>query len=74
MARKLDGTILWGAAALAGLAWLIACGDGAVEPAEPTVPDPPRATTVAVTPATAELTRSATRRGSPPRCVTRTAK
>ena len=56
MARKLDGTVLWGTAALAGLAWLTACGDGAVEPAEPTVPDPPRATTVAVTPATAELT------------------
>ena len=38
---------------LAGAAWATACGDGATEP--PPV-DPPRATTVVVTPATVELT------------------
>ncbi len=38
---------------LAGTAWATACGDGATEP--PPI-DPPRATTVAVTPAEAELT------------------
>ena len=40
-------------AATAGLAWVAGCGDGATEPPPP---DPPRPTTVAVTPATAELT------------------
>ena len=35
--------------------WAIACGEGAIEPSPPP-PEPPRATTVAVTPATAELT------------------
>ena len=39
--------------ATAGLAWVAGCGDGATEPPPP---DPPRPTTVAVTPATAELT------------------
>lgn len=39
--------------AIAG--WAVACGDGAMEPSPPP-PEPPRATTVAVTPATAELT------------------
>ena len=38
--------------ALAGVLWTSACGDGATEPAPP---DPPRATTVTVTPATAQL-------------------
>ena len=37
---------------LAGAAWVVACGDGATEPPPP---DPPRATAVAVTPATAEF-------------------
>ena len=40
-------------AALAGVAWVSACGDGATEPPPP---DPPRPTTVAVTPATTQLT------------------
>ena len=40
-------------AALAGVAWASACGDGATEPPPP---DPPRPTTVAVTPATTQLT------------------
>lgn len=35
--------------------WAVACGDGAVEPSRPP-PEPPRATTVTVMPATAELT------------------
>ena len=39
---------------LAGAAWAVACGDGAIEPAPPA--PPPRATTVEVTPATVELT------------------
>ena len=39
--------------AIAG--WAVACGDGAMEPSPPLL-EPPRATTVAVTPATAELT------------------
>ena len=39
--------------AIAG--WAAACGDGAMEPSPPP-PEPSRATTVAVTPATAELT------------------
>ncbi len=38
--------------ALAGLAWAAACGDGATEPPPPELP---RATTVTVTPATAQL-------------------
>ena len=42
-------------AAMAAVAWPAACGDGGTEPSAPP-PDPPRATTVAVTPATAELT------------------
>ncbi len=37
------------------LAWTVACGDGATGPAPPPT-DPPRATTVTVTPSTAELT------------------
>ena len=37
--------------ALAGLAWAAGCGDGATEP-----PEPPRPTTLTVTPTTAELT------------------
>ena len=37
---------------LTGTAWVAACSDGATEPP----PDPPRATTVEVTPTTAELT------------------
>ena len=40
-------------AATAGLAWVAGCGDGATELPPP---DPPRPTTVAVTPATAEIT------------------
>ena len=43
------------AAMAAVVAWPAACGDGGTEPSAPP-PDPPRATTVAVTPATAELT------------------
>ena len=39
-------------AAMAGLAWVAGCGDGATEPPPP---DPPRPATVTVTPATAEL-------------------
>ena len=38
-------------AVLAGVTWATACGDGATEPP----PDPPRPTTVTVSPATAEL-------------------
>ena len=40
------------AVALAGVSWIPACGDGAVEPPPP---DPPRATTVTVTSPTARL-------------------
>ena len=40
-------------AGLAAVLWAYACGDGGKEPQPP---DPPRPTTVAVTPATAELT------------------
>ena len=43
------------AALLAGMIWASGCGDGATEPA-PAPPDPPRATTVTVTPGTTELT------------------
>ena len=39
-------------AVLAGAGWLSSCGDGSTEPPSP---EPPRATTLAVTPATAEL-------------------
>ena len=39
---------------LAGPVWAAACGDGATEPPPPT-PDPPRATTLTVTPATLQL-------------------
>ena len=42
-------------AATAGLAWVAGCGDGGTEPPAPP-PDPPRATTVTVSPATADLT------------------
>ena len=42
-------------ALLAIAGWAIACGDGAMGPSSPP-PDPSRATTVAVTPATAQLT------------------
>lgn len=40
---------------LAIASWSVACGDGAIEPSTPP-PEPPRATTVAVTPPAAELT------------------
>ncbi len=40
---------------MATVAWAAACGDGGTEPSAPP-PDPPRATTVMVSPATAELT------------------
>ena len=39
---------------VAGPVWAAACGDGATEPPAPT-PDPPRATTLTVTPATLQL-------------------
>ena len=42
------------AASLSATLWAYACGDGATEPPAPP-PDPPRPTTVAVTPATAQL-------------------
>ena len=42
-------------AALAGLAWAAGCGDGVTEPPLPPS-DPPRPTTVVVSPATAQLT------------------
>ncbi len=42
-------------ALLAIAGWAVACGDGAMEPSPPP-PEPPRATMVAVTPATAQLT------------------
>ena len=45
---------LLAAATLAAVAWAYSCSDVATEPAQP--PEPPRATTVTVTPATAELT------------------
>ena len=51
MSRKRHFIVL--TAAMATVAWAAACGDGATEPP---LPDPPRATTVTVTPATAELT------------------
>ena len=44
--------VLVAATLLAGIVWASGCGDGATEP--PT-PDPPRPTTVTVSPATAEL-------------------
>ena len=43
------------AALMSGMIWASGCGEGATEPPAPT-PDPPRATTLTVTPATAELT------------------
>ena len=43
------------AATLSATLWVYACGDGTTEPPTPT-PDPPRPTTVAVTPATTQLT------------------
>ena len=45
-------------AAVAGVAWIAGCGDGATDPAPPPPPppDPPRATTVSVTPSTPTLT------------------
>ena len=43
------------AATLSATLWAYACGDGATEPPTPP-PDPPRPTTVAVTPATTQLT------------------
>ena len=43
------------AALLGGFAWAAGCGDAATEPA-PATPDPPRPTTVMVSPATAALT------------------
>ncbi len=42
------------AVSLSATLWAYACGDGATEPPTPP-PDPPRPTTVAVTPATAQL-------------------
>ena len=45
-------TLIFAAATLPAALWALSCGDG---PAEPP-PDPPRPTTVTVTPATAELT------------------
>ncbi len=42
------------AAALSATLWAYACGDGATEPSAPP-PDPPRPTSVMVTPATAQL-------------------
>ena len=39
---------------VAGVAWAAGCGDGVTEPPAPP-PDPPRSTTVALSPATAEL-------------------
>ena len=47
-------TILPTLALLAIAGWAVACGDAAMEPSTPP-PEPPRATTVSVTPATAEL-------------------
>lgn len=46
------GIVFRALVALAGASWTSACGDGATEPPRP---DPPRATTVTVTPATAQL-------------------
>lgn len=46
--------LILGAAALSAALWAYACGDGTTEPAAPP-PDSPRATTVTVTPATAQL-------------------
>ena len=46
--------LTFAAAVLSATLWAYACGDGTTEPPTPT-PDPPRPTTVAVTPATAQL-------------------
>ena len=63
-ADRLDGLLLWEkamsrpraivlrVALLAGAGWLSSCGDGSTEPPS----EPPRATTLTVTPATVELT------------------
>ena len=45
-------TLIFAAATLPAALWALSCGDGATEPP----PDPPRPTTVTVSPATAELT------------------
>ena len=47
--------LIFVAATLSATLWAYACGDGTTEPPTPT-PDPPRATTVAVTLATTQLT------------------
>ena len=47
--------LILGAAALSATLWAYACGDGTTEPTPPP-PDPPRATSLTVTPATAQLT------------------
>ena len=47
---------VFGVTALLVALWAHACGDGAVEPEQPPPADPPRPTTVTVTPATATLT------------------
>ena len=46
--------LVFAAAALSTALWAYACGDGATEPPPPT-PDPPRATSLTVTPSTAQL-------------------
>ena len=53
MSRKRHFIVL--TAAMATVAWAAACGDGSTEPTAPPA-DPPRPTTVTVTPTTAELT------------------
>ena len=45
-------TLIFAGTALSAALWALSCGDGATEPP----PDPPRPTTVTVSPATAELT------------------
>ena len=45
-------TLIFAAATMSATLWALSCGDGATEPP----PDPPRPTTVTVSPATAELT------------------
>ena len=49
---KRHRTLIFAAATLPAALWALSCGDGATEPP----PDPPRPTTVTVSPATAELT------------------
>ncbi len=53
MSRQQTNVPVLALLAIAG--WAVACGDGAMEPSPPPL-EPPRATTVAVTPASAELT------------------